>query len=839
MKPANLETTRQTENPQARQEAWVCVFLALAVLAVFGQTAGFGFVNYDDDVYVYENAKVTSGLTMKGMAWVLSHAECHFYHPLTMISLMLDNQLHGLHAGGYHLTNVLLHGASSVLLFLILRRMTGALWRSAFVAAVFAIHPLRVESVAWVAERKDVLATFFFMLTLGAYVRYARHPDSPGRYLAVAGFFVTGLLCKPTAVTLPLVLLLLDYWPLGRMAKANRKAESSKQKPDSGEQRSAGVPFWELVKEKIPLLVLAALASVATYFAVGKAVKSVAQIPIPVRIGNLLVSYVIYLRQMVWPSGLAALYPYPEKNYPVWEIAAAFVVLAGVTGVVLALRGKRPWLMVDWFWYLGMLVPVIGIVQVGGFAHADRNTYLPQIGLNLMLTWAAAEMTRGWRHRRVARAGLSGAILAVLIYCAEAQTYYWRESESLWRHTLSCTSGNTVAESNLGDALFLKGEKEEAVAQYRKALEINPDYELARNNLGFVLFKKGELEGAIAEYRKALEIQPDDTEAHYRLGIALAGKGDSKGAIAQFEKALEINPGYAEADNDLGTTLCSQGRVEEGIARYRKALELKPGYADAHLNLGVALTKRGQMEEAIGQLEKALEINPGCAEAENDVGMILFGQGRVEEAVGRYRKALELKPDLAEARYNLGTALLGEGDLEGAIACYRQTIRINPRSAEARANLGVALLKKGETKEAIDCWQEALEINRDQIPVLNNLAWALATTADAALRNGARAVALAAEADKSSGGGNAMILRTLAAAYAEEGSYGLAEATARRAVELAVAQKNDTLAATLQKEIELYVAERPAREGATKGSEMARPKEAPQRGEPTEREAPR
>ena len=326
--------------------------------------------------YVYENAKVTGGLSLKGLAWVFTHADCHLYHPLTMLSLMADYQLHGLHAGGYHFTNVLLHTASVILLFLVLRQMTGALWRSAFVAAVFAIHPLRVESVAWVAERKDVLGTFFFMLTLGAYVRYVRKPNSLARYLMVAVAFVLALLSKPTVVTLPFVLLLLDYWPLQRFEQARN--------------------FSGLVLEKIPLLALAAGACAMTVLAAEKEVAAYANVSMLSRLGNVLVSYAVYLRQMVWPEGLAVFYPRPEKGHPVWTMALSFLLLALITGGVLAFRRKRRWLLIGWLWYLGMLTPMIGIVQVGAFAHADRITYLPQIGIYLPLTWLAAE----WAAKR-------------------------------------------------------------------------------------------------------------------------------------------------------------------------------------------------------------------------------------------------------------------------------------------------------------------------------------------------------------------------------------------------------------------------------------------------------
>ncbi|MGA3180115.1 MAG: tetratricopeptide repeat protein, partial [Verrucomicrobiota bacterium] len=635
----------------------------------FGQTAHFGFVNLDDDLYVYENGKVASGLTLQGVTWLFTHAECHFYHPLTMLSLMLDYQLHGLDAGGYHLTNVLIHAASAILLFLILRRMTGALWRSAFVAAVFAIHPLRVESVAWVSERKDVLATFFFMLTLGAYVRYARDPNSLGRYLTVAGLFGLGLLCKPTAVTLPFVLLLLDYWPLGRMKGAHPPSLKlwSTGKTDSGQQRSPGVPFWELVKEKIPILALAAAECVVTYFAVaeGNSVVSIANTPIPMRIGNVLVSYVIYLRQMVWPTGLAVFYPYPEKNHPFWEIGLAFLLLAVISGAVLAVWRKRPWLMAGWFWYLGMLVPAIGIVQVGVFA------------------WAAADWSAGWKHRRVVWGSLMVAMIGALLVCGRKQTSYWRNNETLWKRALACTAANSLAHYNLGMDLVQKGNLAGAITQFQEALAINPADADAHYNLGNALVKYGKPEEAIPQYRKALEIKPDYVKARCNLGNALELKGDVDEAIAQYQDVLQLNPANEDAHYNLGVALFAKGDLDGAIAQYGKALEIKPDHEATHNNLGDALLKHGELDQAAAQYRKALEIKPDYAQPHFNLGVVLLKKGEMEQAIAEYKKALEIEPEYMEAHFDLGTALALKGHLDEAVAQYRKVLEIRPDYAEA------------------------------------------------------------------------------------------------------------------------------------------------------------
>ena len=421
----------------------VCIFLAAITWLVFGQTLRHEFVNYDDDEYVFKNAQVARGLTLEGIVWAFTHVHSANWHPLTWISHMLDCQFYGLNPGGHHLTNVLLHAATAILLFLVLRQMTGTFWRSAFVAAVFAIHPLRVESVAWVAERKDVLSGLFFMLTIGAYVRYARAPWSPLRYGLVVLLFALGLMCKPMLVTMPFVLLLLDYWPLNRFATLQGQAEHTNIRR-------------RLILEKLPLLGLGLASCVVTLFAQRDSMAPVAKISLPLRLGNAVVAYVDYLREMFWPADLAVLYPWEEARLGVSNTVGAIVLLAGISAGVFVLRRRR-YLVTGWLWYLVMLGPVIGILQVGNQARADRYTYLPQIGLYLLLTWGAADLCARWRYRRLLLASLSGIILVALIFSARAQASYWQDSETLWSHALACTTDNIIAEGNLGQACYAKG----------------------------------------------------------------------------------------------------------------------------------------------------------------------------------------------------------------------------------------------------------------------------------------------------------------------------------------------------------------------------------------------
>jgi len=702
----------------------VCVLLVLAIAAVFGQTARFDFVNYDDNENVYENRVVEKGLSSKAVGWAFTHPQTGNWIPLTTLSHMLDCQLFGLRAGGHHLVNVLWHAANAVLLFLILRQMTGSLWKSALVAAVFAVHPLRAESVAWVSERKDVLSGFFFMLTIGAYVRQVRQPSRAG-YLAVVMLFVLGLLAKSMVATLPFALLLLDYWPLGRW---------------QGRQ-----DFRRVVAEKIPLFGLAAGACVATALVPGLIITHAQRLPLLVRIGNALVSYVVYLRQMIFPAGLATPYPLVPSGQPLWRVGLACIVLASVTAALIVWRKKRPCLLMGWLWYLVMLFPVIGIIQISSdAAHADRYTYLPEIGLAMAAAWAIGDWCAGSQPRRALSAGLMITAIGPLTVWGHIQTSHWRDSESLWTRALACTSNNAIAHFNLAITLAHHGKLPDAIEQYRKALAIRPDYMEALNNLGNALARTGQLDDAIDQYGKALKINPASRLDLYDLAVALADKG----------------------------------KTDEAIAQYRKVLERYPNFAEARLNLNILLGK----------------------------------SGRKEENTAQYRKALEIDPNDEKAEYDWGNALATEGKLGEAIAHLRRAVKIKPDYAKACSALGLVFFQKGDIKEAIDSWQQALELKPDQADVQNNLAWLLATSPDASLRQGAQAVALAERANQLNGSTNAAVLHTLAAACAETGRYRDAIATARRALELAVAQKNDDLMAKLPKEIKLYEANTPIRD---------------------------
>ncbi len=543
----------------------VGIYLAITILIwiVFGQTLGHPFVQYDDQNYVYDNPEITAGLTSHGLVMAFSGNHARNWHPLTTISHMLDCQLFGLNPAGHHFSSVLFHTLAALLLFTVLRAMTGAMWRSALVAAVFAIHPLRAESVAWVAERKDVLSAVFFMLTLGAYVHYARQP-SVRRYLIIVLFFALGLMAKPMLVTLPLLFFLLDYWPLAR----NPNGMSG---------------WWKSIAEKVPLLFLSLFAAIATLIAQRTTVNYSEALPMTWRIGNALLSYVTYLGQMIWPAKLAVFYPHTADDLSSWKVALAVLLLGGITALAFGGRKKRPYLWVGWLWYLVALFPVIGFIQVGLQGRADRYCYLPQIGLYIALTWTLADWSLRSNRRRVIFGGAATVIIGALTWQARIQTSSWSSTESLWQHALQVTTDNDVAHYNVAALLLERGQVDEAVSHYEKALELRPDnrethYHLSvallHTSLGNALARKGRLDEALVHYRKAVELRDDFADAHTNLASLLARKGETAEAIAHYEKAVALPPEDAPSHIRLSKLLLQLGRNDEAVVHYRRALEL-------------------------------------------------------------------------------------------------------------------------------------------------------------------------------------------------------------------------------------------------------------------------
>jgi Flp pilus assembly protein TadD len=594
---------------------------------------------------------------------------------------MLDCQLYDLNAGGHHATNIILHIIAVLLLFRVLQKMTGAMWKSAIVAALFSVHPLHVESVAWVSERKDVLSAVFFFLVLGAYVWYAR-ATSIARYLAVTGLFAAGLMSKPMLVTAPIVLLLLDYWPLRRFDQIVSTTGRAKVRQSANQRRMVQ---W-LVLEKIPLLILSMVAGIVTFVLQKRAAGAIPPLPLLWRTQNAVISYVIYAWKTLWPTRLAVFYPYPDDTLAMWQIALAIAFLLAVTYAAIVWRHKRPYLFTGWFWYLVMLMPVIGLVQVGEQGHADRYMYLPSIGLFLIAVWAMGDLAAAghvklWRS--VAIAG-TAVVVAALTCTAFTQTSYWRDSETLWTHALAATTNNDIA----------------------------------HNNLGYLCVDRGELDKAMSHYEAALKLRSAKLNPHYNLGTAFV-----------------------------------------------------------EMNLADVLARKGQPDQAMVHFEQAIKLQPDYAEVYYNRGNVLFAQGRIEEAMADFEKTLQIQPNDADAHTGLGNALLRKGALKEAIGHYNQAIALAPEDPHSR----------------------------------NNLAWVLATSTDASIRDGARAVPLAEQAVSLSGGKALLFFRTLAAAYAETGRFSDAIAVTQHALTIARMQGKTDLANLLEGDVLLYRGQLPLR----------------------------
>ena len=687
-------TEHPADSNRHRLNGGICVLLAAFTLAVFSPTIHYGFVNLDDNVYVYENAAVQQGLTLKGVAWAFTHIVVGNWHPLTMISFMADDQFHGLNPGGYHLTNVLLHAVAVILLFLVLQEMTRMPWRSAFVAAIFSIHPLRVESVAWISERKDMLSGVFFMLTLWAYIRFVRRPFSYVRYMWVVLALALGLMAKPMLVTVPFVLLLLDYWPLNRFSNP------------AGSWKGFSVPK-RIVMEKLPLLALAIGACVAAVLAQNSAVVTDTVPAFPARVENALVSCIVYIRQLLYPAGLAFFYPFPPAGLALWQVALSLVLLAAVSAGVLVYASKRPYLLVGWLWYLGMLVPVIGLVQVGLQAHADRYTYLPKIGLYLALTWLAGEICARWHYSRWLSGSVAVVVIAGLSVGTRAQLFYWRDSESLWNHTLACTANNAAAHDNLGEVLLQKREADEAIAHFRMALKIQPDNILAQTDLAVALFQAGRVNEAFDHFQKALALRPADALNHYNFGVALLYSGQVDEAAAQFQKAVELQPDYARDLVGFGNAALHRGQVDVAIVLFQTLLKVRPDNAEAHYMLGAIFLKTGAVNEALDHLQATLKLQPDNADACSSLAWLLATSP--DPSIRNGTKAVELAQQANVLSRGTNPVILGTlaaanaeaGHFPEAVATARQARQLAAiQNNAATAALAAALQVQLESYQA-------------------------------------------------------------------------------------------------------------------------------------------
>lgn len=637
-----------------------CLLLVVGTLGVYWRVTTHGFVDYDDGDYVFGNAQVQAGLSWAGIKWAFTTGHASNWHPLTWVSHMLDVSVFGQNAGGHHLTSLLLHAANAVLVFLVLRALTGTSWRSFLVAALFAWHSLHVESVAWVSERKDVLSAFFALLTLAAYLHYvvATQTQSPvaKRWYAIAlGCFAFGLLCKPMLVTWPLVLLLLDFWPLQRASMRN------------------------LFLEKAPFLLLGLASSIVTFLVqrTGGAVSPLEGLPIGARLGNAVVAYARYLRKTFWPDDLSVLYPHPG-HWPVGTIVAAMVLLTVLTLGAIWWRKRWPSLFVGWFWFVGMLVPVIGLVQVGIQSMADRYTYLPHLGLFIAVVWSGAALVMRWPSLQVPAMVAGGLVLCACAGLTFRQTQIWENTETLFTNAVRVTDRNYLAYNNLGFYLANHGRSAEALTNYEASLRIKPDYPDARNNLGHVLAGQRRFAEAIEHYRLALASAPSNLEIHNNLGNALSETGDLDGAMTEYRFVLQRNPKHADAHNNLGIALAMRGQLAEAMEHFNLALQYKPTDAGAHGNLGNAFAAQRNWPEAVRHYTEALRLSPNDPQTRNNLGNVLAEQGRLEEARTNYLLALKLKADNPEAEFNLGCVLVRLGQREEAASHFREALRLKP-----------------------------------------------------------------------------------------------------------------------------------------------------------------
>jgi tetratricopeptide (TPR) repeat protein len=651
-----------TANPTRKQlSAVMGLTLALVTAALYWPMLHHPFINVDDEQYITSNPHVQAGLTWPGIVWAFENTEAANWHPLTWISHMLDCQLFGLNPGGHHLTSLLFHVANTLLLFLWLNQLTGALWRSAFVAALFAWHPLRVESVAWAAERKDVLSAFFWMLALIAYTRYAqkrsRVEDRGSRadmavqaldsrlstldYFLALLFFAFGLMSKPMVVTLPFVLLLLDFWPLNRL-----------------QLQSSGRVVANLIFEKLPFFALAATGSIVTFLIQksGGAVWSSAVLPFHARVANALLACVRYLSKTFWPADLAIIYPYP-RHWPLMAVMGAALLLAICSGLILWRARQNPYLPAGWFWFLGTLVPAIGLVQVGSQSMADRYMYIPSVGLFIMLVWGVDDfLNRDFRWRRITTLA-GGVALASCLVGTRIQLNYWQNSIKLLRHAIEVTTDNYVACNFLGRALDDAGKNDESLPCYEASVRIESHYPQAQFNLGMAWLKRGWPEKACEPLAAAVRLAPDNAGARFYFGLALMDDGKLDDAVAQFNEALRLDPNLAEAQSKLALVFIQQGKTAEAIPHFAETVRLLPNDAEARFNLGLVLLDNHRPAEAAVQFSEELRLTPDATKAHFRLAQALQQQNQPAGAVEHYREALRLTPEFPEAKAALDQIL--------------------------------------------------------------------------------------------------------------------------------------------------------------------------------------
>ena len=699
------------QTPKKLHILLIYLALALATFVAFEQVRLCKFTSTDDVKFAAKNQHVKAGLTRESIAWAFTTTTTANWMPLTWLSVMADSQIFGASSATFHLMNLFYHLLNVLLLFMVLKKMTGTLWQSAFVAAVFALHPLRVESVAWVAERKDVLSGLFWMLTIAAYLRYAQRP-SVRRYLLVAFALSLGLMAKPMLVTLPCVLLLVDYWPLGRLQWGRPNA--GQELPDS---ESAGLTYKKtslgrLIAEKLPLFILVAASSVVTVIVqqTEGAVGSLDRYTLTARANNALVSYISYIGKMIWPTRLAVLYPHPGHSLPAWKPIIALLILVGVSaGVIYLVRRKRDFapLLVGWLWYLGTLVPVIGLVQVGAQSMADRYTYIPSIGILIMLAWGAAGFSRGLRFRNIVLGVLTALLLILLTLCTRAQVGHWKNSLALFGHTVEVTRNNYLVHYHYANALVKDGRLDEAAFHFQKSLRINPRYKKPYDKLAKVFFDLGKVDEAIAVCKKRLGIGKPDPAIYHRLGMAYTRKGAGKLAIQSFKESLRLKPDSAPTHENLAKVLVRTGNPDVVITHLAEAIQINPNIAPTHYALALAFRSKGRTEEAITHFAQALRLKPNWEKPMNSLARILATHS--QEKFRDPPKAIQLAQRACEL-----TNYQDPRSIDTLAAAYAAAGRFD--DAVAAAEKAVQLTASGDNKQRHQAIQSRLQLYKQGKP---------------------------------------------------------------------------------------------------------------------------
>lgn len=704
---------------------WACVIvLFLGVTAVFWRSVWCGFV-FDDADVITRNLLVQKGLTWEGVRWALLSLEMGYPMPLSWLSWMLDVELFGTNPAGFHAVNVVLHGLCAAGLVIVLHFATGSFWRSFLVGALFAIHPLRVETVTWIAERKDVLSALLGFAALGAYFTYARRP-SVLRYLLMLGLFVLSLLAKPTLVTLPFALLLLDFWPLGRLRLGQQFNESDGRAP------LAPVAWWKLLLEKLPLLALSAACSI--FALVGQAklgvVQSLATDTPAERLANVIVSYVRYLGKHFWFGNLSA--HYPRQNWSAGEVVPAALLLLVLSGLAIYSWKRRPWIFVGWFWYLGVFVPMIGLISFSEFAMADRFSYLPVIGLLIAIFWSLPSSIIEPGRRRMASGAIFVVLLSVLSYFTFQQIRVWDSNITLFAHAARVTTNNALAHANLGTEYAKVGDLEKATWHSRQAIGFEPAQYSANNTLGQILLNQGRVEESLPYLEVAVRNNKRPVAALNNLGVAYHKLGRFEEAAGCYQRALQLDPRFPDTHNNLANTLTQLGQMEQAESHYAQALGWKPGYAEAHYNWARLLERKGDWPRAAEQWRAARDVNANLPEIDARLGRALMRAGKLTDAVAPLERAIAIRSDDWQSHFDLGVCLLNTQQPQRAASVLGRLIAAKPELPEAHNSMGIALAQMGQLAEARDSFARALALRPDDADAQRNLARANAKLNEAA-----------------------------------------------------------------------------------------------------------